>query len=151
MTPMTSWATVPTTISESAVEILHQIASSVATSARPIQTAARNQVFSMRRLRPAVVRVQIIAEDAGGAGDDLEGGRAGGGLGRRHRRRGPVLVAADEAVEPTSDGGPLRERVVEQAAPVIPPPSVGSIQVCQLQSPHAARSRRRVSTSVTCS
>src|SRR5437879_12426806 len=107
MAPMTSRAPVPPPISGSALEILHQIASSVATSARPIQTAARNQVFSMRRLRPAVVRVQIIAEDAGGAGDDLEGGRAGGALGRRHRRRGPGLVAADAAVEPACGSDPV--------------------------------------------
>ncbi len=44
---MTSWATVPTTISESAVEILNQIASSVAASARPTHRADKAQVFVM--------------------------------------------------------------------------------------------------------
>lgn len=42
---MISWATVPTTISERAVETLNQIAHSVATSASPTQSAARNQTF----------------------------------------------------------------------------------------------------------
>ena len=46
-TPMTSWATVPTTISESAVETLNQIASSVAASARPTHSADKAQVFVM--------------------------------------------------------------------------------------------------------
>jgi hypothetical protein len=44
---MTSCATVPTTISESAVEIRNQIASSVAMSARPTHNDARNHTFSM--------------------------------------------------------------------------------------------------------
>jgi hypothetical protein len=44
---MTNWATVPTTISESAVEILNQIANSVAANARPTQSAQRAQVFAM--------------------------------------------------------------------------------------------------------
>ena len=44
---MTSWATVPTTISESAVDILNQIASSVAASAKPTHRADKAQVFIM--------------------------------------------------------------------------------------------------------
>ena len=44
---MTNWATVPTTISESAVEILNQIANSVAAKAKPTQSAQRAQVFVM--------------------------------------------------------------------------------------------------------
>ena len=39
---MTSCATVPTTISDSAVEILNQIASSVAANASPTQSAAKS-------------------------------------------------------------------------------------------------------------
>ena len=46
---MTSWATVPTTISDSAVEILNQIASSVAARAKPTQSADRAQVFIMSK------------------------------------------------------------------------------------------------------
>jgi hypothetical protein len=44
---MTNWATVPTTISVSAVEILNQIANSVAAKARPTHRAARAHVFIM--------------------------------------------------------------------------------------------------------
>jgi hypothetical protein len=44
---MTTWATVPTTISENAVEILNQIAKSVASNANPTQSAKRAQVFVM--------------------------------------------------------------------------------------------------------
>ncbi len=47
MTPMTSWATVPTTISESAVETLNQIAISVATNANPTHNAERAHAFVM--------------------------------------------------------------------------------------------------------
>jgi len=55
-TPMTSCATVPTTISLSAVETLNQIASRVATSARPTQIAATNHTVSIRGpLGPASV------------------------------------------------------------------------------------------------
>jgi hypothetical protein len=46
--PMTNCATVPTTISESAVEILNQIASRVAASARPTQSADRAQVLVIK-------------------------------------------------------------------------------------------------------
>ena len=46
-TPMTSCATVPTTISESAEETLNQMASSVATKAKPTQSADRAQAFAM--------------------------------------------------------------------------------------------------------
>jgi hypothetical protein len=45
---MTNCATVPTTISESAVEILNQIASRVAASARPTQSADRAQVLVIK-------------------------------------------------------------------------------------------------------
>ncbi len=44
---MMSCATVPTTISESAVEILNQIDSNVAINARISQSAAENQTCSM--------------------------------------------------------------------------------------------------------
>jgi hypothetical protein len=44
---MISCATVPTTISESAVDTLNQIASSVAINASPTHNAARDHTFSM--------------------------------------------------------------------------------------------------------
>jgi hypothetical protein len=47
MTPMTSCATVPTTISDSAVETLNQIGSSVATNANPTRKAERAHAFVM--------------------------------------------------------------------------------------------------------
>jgi hypothetical protein len=47
ITPMTSCATVPTTISESAVETLNQIASSIATNANPTHKAERAHAFVM--------------------------------------------------------------------------------------------------------
>ena len=47
-TPISSWATVPTTISVSAVEILNQMAMSVAIRARPTHTAASTHIFSMK-------------------------------------------------------------------------------------------------------
>jgi hypothetical protein len=46
-TPMTSWATVPTTISDNAVDILRQIANSGVANTRPTQSAQRAQVFAM--------------------------------------------------------------------------------------------------------
>jgi hypothetical protein len=49
--PMTSCATVPTTISESAVEILNQIDSSVAINASMSHSAAENQTCSITGLR----------------------------------------------------------------------------------------------------
>jgi hypothetical protein len=49
---MTNWATVPTTISLRAVEILNQIATSVAINARPTHTAAITHKFSMKRHLP---------------------------------------------------------------------------------------------------
>ena len=45
---MISWATVPTAISERAVETLNQIASSVAAKANPTQSADKAHVFIMR-------------------------------------------------------------------------------------------------------
>ena len=54
--PMTSWATVPTTISESAVEILNQIASSVAASASPTHSADKAQVFVMNANSSIVIQ-----------------------------------------------------------------------------------------------
>ena len=45
--PITNCATVPTTISLRAVEILNQMATSVATKAKPTHTAARTHTFSM--------------------------------------------------------------------------------------------------------
>jgi hypothetical protein len=44
-----SWATVPTTISVSAVEILNQMARSVATRAKPTHRDARIQTFCIER------------------------------------------------------------------------------------------------------
>ena len=52
-----SCATVPTTISESAVETLNQMASSVATSASPVHRAARNHVLS-KNLSPRPQRME---------------------------------------------------------------------------------------------
>src|SRR5580704_3239697 len=46
--PITSCATVPTTISLSAVEILNQIAASVAIRASPTHTEAKPHIFSMK-------------------------------------------------------------------------------------------------------
>src|SRR5205085_7239104 len=48
LAPMMSWATVPTTISERAVEMRSLMAMRTAMSARPTQMAARNQVSAMR-------------------------------------------------------------------------------------------------------
>ena len=55
--PITSCATVPTTISVSAVEILNQIASNVAMRAKPTQTDACTQTFSAGTSRQVVVRI----------------------------------------------------------------------------------------------
>jgi hypothetical protein len=63
---MISWATVPTTISERAVEILNQMASSVARSANPTQTAARNQTFSTLALLSGPIRERAVPPGLGG-------------------------------------------------------------------------------------
>ena len=49
--PIISWATVPTTISERAVEIRNQIDSIVATNASTSHSAAENQTCSILSLR----------------------------------------------------------------------------------------------------
>jgi hypothetical protein len=56
---MINWATVPTTISESAVEIRNQIDSSVAINARISHNAAENQTCSMPVLPYSVLAVGI--------------------------------------------------------------------------------------------
>jgi hypothetical protein len=55
MAPMINCATVPTTISDKAVEILNQIASSVAMSANPTHKEASAQTFCMSVLAPVLV------------------------------------------------------------------------------------------------
>jgi hypothetical protein len=50
-----SWATVPTTISVSAVEILNQMARRVATSAKPTHRDARTQVLLVRSHQSGLV------------------------------------------------------------------------------------------------
>ncbi len=53
--PMISCATVPTTISDKAVEILNQIARRVAMRANPTQMEASAQTFCMSALAPVLV------------------------------------------------------------------------------------------------
>jgi hypothetical protein len=55
MAPMINCATVPTTISDKAVEILNQIARTVAMGANPTQTEASAQTFCMSVLAPVLV------------------------------------------------------------------------------------------------
>jgi hypothetical protein len=70
--PMINCATVPTTISDKAVEILNQIASRVAMSANPTHKEANAQTFCMSVLA-SVFGSGILAGDMTPRQDSLSG------------------------------------------------------------------------------